>query len=200
MDDVLRIVLPLYLGAFFGIAFIWRSVAVWKQTGINPYVLGKTDNAHDFIGIVFRLTFVLIIAVITVFAFFSTFYQYAAPLVWLEHAAIKLIGLVLLVASLAWTATAQIQMGKSWRIGVDKKNRTELIENGLFSVSRNPVFFGMRVALWGFFLTLPNALTLLALVLGDVLMQIQVRLEEEFLQNLHGENYQDYRQRVRRWI
>lgn len=200
MDDVLRIVLPLYLGAYFGIAFVWRSVAVWKQTGVNPYVLGKTDNAHDFIGVVFRLTFALIVAVIIVFAFFSPLYQYAAPLVWLEHRTIKSIGLGLLIASLVWTAAAQIQMGASWRIGIDKKNQTELVQNGLFSVSRNPIFFGMRVALLGFFLTLPNAVTLLALVLGDVLMQIQVRLEEEFLSVAHGEKYIEYRSRVRRWI
>jgi protein-S-isoprenylcysteine O-methyltransferase Ste14 len=52
----------------------------------------------------------------------------------------------------------------------------------------------------GFFLTLPNAVTLLALVLGDVLMQIQVRLEEEFLRNSHGEDYEEYCRKVRRWI
>ncbi|HLM00176.1 MAG TPA: isoprenylcysteine carboxylmethyltransferase family protein [Pyrinomonadaceae bacterium] len=200
MDDVLRIILPLYLVAYFGVAFVWRSVAVWRQTGVNPYVLGKSDNAHDFIGVVFRLTFALIVAVIIVFAFFSPLYQYAAPLVWIEHQIVKSIGLVLLVASLVWTAVAQIQMGASWRIGIDPKNRTELIENGLFRLSRNPIFFGMRLALLGFFLTLPNAVTLLALVLGDVLMQIQVRLEEEFLSGAHGEKYLEYRRRVRRWI
>jgi protein-S-isoprenylcysteine O-methyltransferase Ste14 len=200
MDEILRIILPLYLVAYFGVAFVWRSVAVWKQTGVNPYVLGKTDDAHDFIGVVFRLTFALIVAVIIVFAFFSPLYQYAAPLVWIEHRAVKSSGLVLLVASLIWTAIAQIQMGRSWRIGIDRVNRTELIENGLFRISRNPIFFGMRVALLGFFLTLPNAVTLLALVLGDVLMQIQVRLEEEFLRDTHGEKYENYCRSVRRWI
>jgi protein-S-isoprenylcysteine O-methyltransferase Ste14 len=200
MDDILRIILPLYLVAYFGVAFVWRSVAVWKQTGVNPYVLGKTDSAHDFIGVVFRLTFALIVAVIIVFAFFSPLYQYAAPLVWIEHAPVKSIGLALLVLSLVWTAIAQLQMGKSWRVGIDRKNRTELVENGLFKISRNPIFLGMRVALLGFFLTLPNAVTLLALVLGDVLMQIQVRLEEEFLRSAHGERYERYCRDVRRWI
>jgi protein-S-isoprenylcysteine O-methyltransferase Ste14 len=200
MDDVLRIILPLYLVAYFGVAFVWRSVAVWKQTGVNPYVLGKTDNAHDFIGVVFRMTFALVVAVIIVFAFFSPLYQYAAPMVWIEHQLVKSIGLFLLVASLVWTAVAQIQMGKSWRIGIDRENRTELVRNGLFRVSRNPIFFGMRIALLGFFLTLPNAITLLALVLGDVLMQIQVRLEEEFLRDAHGEKYAEYCRSARRWI
>ena len=200
MDDVLRIVLPLYLLAFFGIAFVWCSVLVWKRTGINPYVVGKTDSPIDFIESVYRLPVILLVVIAVAFAFFPRIYPYAAPIVWLEYKTAKIIGLFLLFASLIWIAIAQMQMGKSWRIGIDTKNKTELVENGLFSRSRNPIFFGMRLALLGFFLALPNAFSLLALVLGDVLMQIQVRLEEEFLSNTHGENYREYYRNVRRWI
>lgn len=200
MDEILRIVLPLYLLAFFGIAFVWRSVLVWKRTGINPYVVGKTDSPIDFIESVYRLPVILLVAIAGVFAISPRIYQYAAPIVWLEFQTVKIIGLILLFASLVWIATAQMQMGKSWRIGIDTKNETELVKNGLFSASRNPIFLGMRIALLGFFLTLPNAFSLLALVLGDVLMQIQVRLEEEFLKNAHGEKYLEYCQNVRRWI
>jgi protein-S-isoprenylcysteine O-methyltransferase Ste14 len=58
----------------------------------------------------------------------------------------------------------------------------------------------MMLTLLGLFLVIPNANTLLALVLGVVLIQIQVRLEEEFLLRKHGEDYADYRRDVRRWI
>lgn len=58
----------------------------------------------------------------------------------------------------------------------------------------------MRVSLLAMFLLIPNAITLVVLVLGDVLLQIQVRLEEEHLVNLHGEAYENYRGQVRRWI
>jgi protein-S-isoprenylcysteine O-methyltransferase Ste14 len=200
MEDVLRIILPVYLVVYFAVAFVWRSVVVYRTTGINPYVLGGSENAYDYIGVVFRLTFLAVVGVIILFSAFSSVYDYAAPIVWLEHDFIRWFGLVLLAASLVWTAAAQFQMGASWRIGIDKKNRTELVEKGLFSVSRNPIFLGMRLALAGFFLTIPNAVTLLTLVLGDVLMQIQVRLEEEHLRNLHGEKYAEFCRRVRRWI
>ena len=200
MEELLRIVLPVYLVAFFGLAFVWRSVAVYRATGINPYVLGGSDNAYDYIGVTFRLTFLAVVAAVLWFALLPAFYEYAAPLRWLEADAVRVFGLALLVLSLVWTAVAQLQMGQSWRIGIDKRNRTELVEKGLFVVSRNPIFLGMRLALAGFFLATPNALTLATLVLGDVLMQIQVRLEEEHLQNAHGARYEAYRRRVRRWI
>lgn len=31
-----EILLPLYLVAYFGAAFFWRSFIGWKKTGINP--------------------------------------------------------------------------------------------------------------------------------------------------------------------
>lgn len=200
MEDFLRIILPVYLVVYFAVAFVWRSVVVYKTTGINPYVLGGSDNAYDYIGVVFRMTFLAVVGVIILFAASANLYGYAAPLRWLEVDFVRWFGLALLVASLVWTAVAQFQMGASWRIGIDKKNRTELVEKGLFSISRNPIFLGMRLALVGFFLTIPNAVTLLTLVLGDVLMQIQVRLEEEHLRNLHGTRYAEFSSRVRRWI
>lgn len=58
----------------------------------------------------------------------------------------------------------------------------------------------MMLTLFGLFLALPNALTMLAFVLGVVLIGVQVRLEEEYLAQVHPEAYRDYRQRVRRWL
>jgi len=200
MDDALRIILPVYLVAYFAVAILWRSIAVWRRTGINPYVIGRSDSAYDYIGVIFKLVFGLLAAAILLFSVFTRFYTYAMPIVWLDYAFIRWTGLILLFVSFAWTALSQMQMGTSWRIGIDKENKTELVGKGIFTVSRNPIFLGMRVSLLAIFLIIPSAITLLALVLGDVLLQIQVRLEEEHLRNLHGEAYENYRGQVRRWI
>lgn len=200
MDEALRIILPAYFVAYFAVAILWRSIAVWRRTGINPYVMGRSDSAYDYIGVIFKLVFGLLAVAILLFSVFTPFYFYAMPIVWLDFAFIRSTGLILLFVSFAWTAVSQIQMGASWRIGIDKKNRTELVGKGIFTISRNPIFLGMRVSLLAMFLIIPSAITLLALVLGDVLLQIQVRLEEEHLVNLHGEVYENYRGQVRRWI
>jgi protein-S-isoprenylcysteine O-methyltransferase Ste14 len=70
----------------------------------------------------------------------------------------------------------------------------------LFGVSRNPIFLSMRVNLLGLLLVLPTTVTLVALVAGELLMQIQVRLEEAHLAGIHGDDYLAYCVRVRRWI
>jgi protein-S-isoprenylcysteine O-methyltransferase Ste14 len=91
-------------------------------------------------------------------------------------------------------------MGESWRIGIDTEHQTPLVQKGVFRISRNPIFLGLMVTLFGLFLTLPNALTLLAFFLGVVLIGVQVRLEEEYLVQMHAQAYQEYRKRVRRWL
>jgi protein-S-isoprenylcysteine O-methyltransferase Ste14 len=196
----LRYFLPVYLFIYVLVAFVWRSYIVWKRTGINPVTFKGSDNAHDFVGRVFKLVFVVVVLVLFVYSFFPFAYAYTAPIQWLEHRWLRSAGVVMLLLSLVWIGVAQSQMGEAWRIGIDTDHRTPLIQNGLFGISRNPIFFGMMVTLLGLFLTLPNALTLLTCVLGVVLMGIQVRLEEEYLTQVHPKAYPEYRQRVRRWL
>lgn len=196
----LRYFLPLYLVAYVFAAFVWRSHVVWKRTGINPVVFKGTDDAHDFIGRIFKLLFALVVVVVLAYALSPEIYQYSVPVGGLESIWLKRLGVALLLLSLAWTVLAQAQMGESWRIGIDSERRTPLVQAGVFRLSRNPIFLGMMLTLLGLFLVIPNALTLLAFVMGVVLIQIQVRLEEEFLARTHGEEYSQYRRRVRRWV
>ena len=196
----LRYFLPLYLAAYFFAAFFWRSLVVWKRTGVNPVVFKGADNAHDFAGQVFKLLFAAVVAAVVVYSTSGRLYQYLTPITWLELPWLRTAGVILLLASLAWTVRAQAQMGESWRIGIDEEHRTPLVRRGAFGLSRNPIFLGMMVTLAGLFLVIPNAVTLLVFVLGVVLIQIQVRLEEKFLGGVHGEEYAEYRRRVRRWL
>jgi protein-S-isoprenylcysteine O-methyltransferase Ste14 len=196
----LRYFLPLYLAAYFFAAFFWRSYAVWKRTGVNPLVFKGSDSAHDYIGRVFKLLFAAVVAAVVAYSTSERLYLYLTPVCWLERGWLRAAGVVLLLTSLAWTVAAQAQMGESWRIGIDAERRTALVREGVFGLSRNPIFLGMMLTLLGLFLVIPNAVTLLVLGLGVVLIQIQVRLEEEFLSETHGGDYAEYRRDVRRWL
>ena len=68
--------------------------------------------------------------------------------------------------ALIWVLIAQAQMGTSWRIGIDTENETMLITHGIFRLSR--IFLGMRGNLLGMFFVLPNVLTLVLCLLGDI--------------------------------
>lgn len=200
MTDILRIALPIYFIIYFGIAFVLKSVVVAKQIGKNPLVLPKDDSAYGLIGFYFKLTLIAMFLYVVAYALFPNWHDNFLPIIQLDNLTIKYVGLGLLFISLVWTVIAQGNMKNSWRIGIDTDTKTELVTSGLFSISRNPIFFGMILSLVGLFLTTPNALTALFLILGYVLIQIQIRLEEEFLTKEHGQAYIDYKQRVRRLL
>jgi protein-S-isoprenylcysteine O-methyltransferase Ste14 len=177
-----------------------KSVIVAKQIGKNPFVIPKDESAFGLIGTYMKLTFAVIFVYVLIYALLPTWYNYFLPILQLDSLTTKYVGLALLFFSFIWSVTAQINMKNSWRIGIDNNTKTELITNGLFSISRNPFFFGVIFSLLGLFFITPNALTLLLLVLAFVLIQIQIRLEEEFLTKDIGQKYLEYKQKVRRFI
>ena len=196
----MQIFLPIYFILFFTFAMILPTYRIWKSTGVNPYKLGSSDSAYDYIGSNFRLTLIACALVILLFTFWPSAYQQLLPVPYLSHNVFVWMGLGLLLFALVWVLVAQIQMQKSWRIGIDEDVKTELVQHGLFKISRNPIFLGMRIMLLGLFLILPNAVMFTILLAGGLLIQIQVRLEEEFLTRTHGESYLAYQKQVRRWI
>lgn len=188
-----------YFSLFFALAFALPTYRVWRRDGVNALVLPSDDTAHGLVGRLFKAT---IIGTFLLLSALSLGLPEAAvgPLSWLGAGAVRIIGWLVLGLSLAWIIAAQSQMGSSWRIGIDVDTRTELVTSGIFAISRNPIFLGMRAGLLGLFLVLPNAPTLAILVLGEALMQVQVRLEEQHLQSRHGGAFERYRGDVRRWL
>ncbi len=200
MQVSLKIYLPLYLTLYLLATFVVPTWRVWRQTGMNPITFGKTDNAHNFIGQVMKVLIALLVVAVVGYCVGGDIYRQLLPIDYLESHVLHWTGLVLIHISLAWIVIAQAQMARSWRIGIDEQHETDLVTSGVFTWSRNPVFLGMLLSLLGLFLVMPNALTLLLFVISWVVIQIQVRLEEEFLEKQHGEQYRNYRSKVGRYL
>ena len=197
---LLKMYLPIFLLLYLMVAFVLPSWRVYKSTGINPVTFKNTGNAHDYIGAVMKVLIGLLVVAVLFFSFSPYLYQYLVPIRYFESQLVKAIGLVLIHLSLIWLMIAQYQMHQSWRIGIDEVNKTELVTHGLFSRSRNPIFLGMIGSVAGLFLILPNALLFAVAVTTYIVIQVQIRLEEQFLMNMHGAAYQRYKQKVRRMI
>jgi protein-S-isoprenylcysteine O-methyltransferase Ste14 len=190
----------IYLIFYFLLVFVVRSLLLWKRTGINPLTFNRSDDAHGFNGKVFTLISVIELIVVGIYAFCNDCHEYLLPFWYLENPYMEKVGWALLVISLIFVWLAQTQMANSWRIGIDKEQKTELVTSGIFSISRNPIFLGIMVANIGLFLVLPNAFTLLIVSLSTISINTQIRLEEEFLKNEFGDDYKVYQSKVRRWM
>ena len=137
---------------------------------------------------------------ISVYSFFPKLYHYLLPVWYLESEILQLAGLILLIISFVWTIIGQYQMSESWRIGIDYNEKTELVSQGLFKYSRNPIFLGVLISYLGTFLIIPNVLSFAMMLLTFITIQFQVRMEEEYLTTVHGKTYLSYQLHVSRWL
>jgi protein-S-isoprenylcysteine O-methyltransferase Ste14 len=196
----LKIYLPIYLLLYLFIAFVLPSYRTFKRTGINPVTFGRSGNAHDYIGFVMKLLVGLLFIAVLLFSLSEKAYPYLVPISYLQIDALRYAGLIIIHISLLWICIAQLQMGNSWRIGIDEENKTGLVTKGVFSVSRNPIFLGMIISVAGVFLIIPNALTFFLMLTTYFIIQIQIRLEEDFLTKEHGSKYQEYKHKTKRLL
>lgn len=193
-------ILFIYFLIYFFLVFVLRSFLLWNKTGVNPLTFNKGDDAHGYNGKVFGIISFIELIVVSIYAFIPSLHKYLLPFWYIENESLQYVGWALLILSLIMVWLAQSNMRESWRIGIDEENKTELITSGFFAFSRNPIFLGIMFANVGLFLVLPNAFTLLIISLSTISINTQIRLEEEFLMEEHGEQYLNYRSKVSRWL
>ena len=195
-------VVPLALVAAFGVLTAFRALRVYRTTGVNPIkVGGKSDDPMQ--AVTDRILKASIAAagfVGATCAFAPGWKPYLVPIPWLEQGALQAAGAALGAAAIGWIGIAQYQMAASFRIGVDRSEKTALVRRGLYSLSRNPIYLGVAAFVSAFFLTAPNALTFGMTVAAFIGIAIQARLEEQYLLGKHPEEYRAYRSAVRRWL
>lgn len=192
-------VIALTLFAVFALlGFCWRSWLQYRRTGSTGFhgISGRVGSAEWFAG----AGFVVAMAA----AFFAPLLQLlgvAAPLSLLSAPWIQLTGVALAIAGIAATVYSQVDMGDSWRIGVDPGETTTLVRHGVFGAVRNPIFTAMLVFGAGIALVTPNVIALVGFVLLVLTIEVQVRvLEEPYLATVHGDAYRDYTAGVGRFV
>ena len=194
----------MYLFTFYCVflvaLFIVPSYVTYKRTGINPFKFSKEETAINYVGKAYKIISVIAFITIALNAFLPSAMQYLVSIEYLKSDIVVWVGLGLLHLSFIIIFIAQRNMANEWRIGIDTKNKVNLITKGMFGISRNPIFLGVLIVFVGMFLIIPNAVTLVILISGFIVIQVQVRLEEEFLIKQLGDEYKDYMKKVKRWL
>jgi protein-S-isoprenylcysteine O-methyltransferase Ste14 len=77
----------------------------------------------------------------------------------------------------------------------------ELVQNGLYAYSRNPIYLAMVLCLIGIAILLGSLTPFLVIPLFAWIIQRNViTAEEQMLESTFGNSYRQYKQRVRRWL
>lgn len=104
------------------------------------------------------------------------------------------------VAGFIATLICWKRMGKSWRMGINPNERTQLIFSGPYGYVRHPIYALQCVLLVASYVAVPTDLMAIVAIIGICLLQWEARREEKYLVQLHGESYQTYLNAVGRFL
>ena len=107
---------------------------------------------------------------------------------------IGIIGVIVFIVSV-------LTMQDSWRAGVSKAEKTELVTRGIYQISRNPAFLGFDLVYIGMVMMFFNWGLLVTSIFAIVMLHLQiVNVEENFLMEVFGEEYLEYKEKVCRYL
>lgn len=179
--------LVLYV-AFAAVAFGWRTWVQWSETGDTGLRLHAEAGTTQWWA-----KFGFIVALAAGLGSPIAGLAGLASLAPLDNNAVQVAGLGIAIVGIVATTVAQLQMGGSWRIGVDPNERTDLVTDGVFALVRNPIFTAMLIAAVGLTFMVGNVISLAGLAALIAALEVQVRMvEEPYLRSVHGLDYERY--------
>ena len=191
------IALTLYI-AFGVLALGGRLWMQWSGTGSTGY--RGISRSLGLLGLAGGILFIVAM-VGGLAAPLLQLLRVVAPLRILNHGWANGAGLSLAACGLGATIYAQLDMGESWRVGIDTTEKTTLVRTGTFSLVRNPIFAAMVVFMLGETLLAPNPVAIAVFVIFLAAVEVSVRsAEEPHLLRIHGDDYRDYMAKVGRFV
>jgi protein-S-isoprenylcysteine O-methyltransferase Ste14 len=204
MEDIMKLIETVFVVILLFTYFsLWKikELNQKKMTGINPKVMGKsTSSIQKYMNnFMILLTIYAVIIIILNAVGFQYSFLFTENKI-LDYLIVDISGFIAGLFGLSFCLYAQIKMGKSWRVGIDEKVKTELITTGLYKLIRNPTYLGLFILNAGIWLIWPTFTVFILNLLFVIFLEIQVRCEEDFLILIHGNKYLEYKQRTKRYI
>lgn len=110
-------------------------------------------------------------------------------------------GLLFLLSGIVLAASAARLFSKAKTGIVPFSESTKLVVSGAYRFTRNPMYLGMFFCLIGVTLLVNNVLGLLVLLLFFFIIRQKFVLKEEVqMQETFGDDYAQFKTRIRRWI
>lgn len=193
---VSRVAVPAYFLSFFLLAGLLPAWRLRRRSGNTGYVAHLAPSPVHRLAVDALRGFVM--GVVTWIVLYAALGPERLG-VWLLPVWMGWAGWFAMLVALVGVMLAQVQMGISWRVGIDKK-RTPLVVEGLFQFIRNPIFSAMLLACLGLVAVTPSAWTVMGWLFLAFVLALQVRLEEAHLLAMHGESYRTYASRTGRFV
>ena len=196
-----RIYLFIFFIAFIAF-FLYREVYVFsRKTGVHPFSIlrSRALNKAAVLETLIGLEYAALVIVVIGYIFNLGFMEQIGSVPVLERAWIKWLGVLDSWVFLLFMFPAIHRMGKDFRVGIDEEFTPDLHTDGVFVLTRNPIFFGILHMFLSVFLIVPNCLSLFLVFAYYLTVTELIKEEERLLEPLLGEPYRRYLESVPRF-
>ena len=177
--------------AFYGCYFV--KMFHQKKQGIRTDQIGKDKVGFvKFVEVTMKIAAILVFTAGLASIFLETGHS---------PTSVRVIGAITSIGGTVIFIVAVWTMRDSWRAGVPKTDKTELITNGIYQISRNPAFLGFDLLYIGTLLMFFSWILCFLTVFAVIMYHLQiVNVEEDFLLATFGNEYLQYKKKVCRYI
>ena len=114
---------------------------------------------------------------------------------------IKILGISLFVISLFFLVTSLRKFFLSKNTLILIKPASSLQTNGIYNISRNPMYVGLAIVYLGITCFIGNWWNIILFpILLLIVQEYIINREEKYLIRRFGQDYLDYKSKVRRWL
>jgi protein-S-isoprenylcysteine O-methyltransferase Ste14 len=113
----------------------------------------------------------------------------------------KIVGVGLLIIALFFLLRSLIQFALSKNTLVTIMPTHSLQTNGIYNITRNPMYLGLAIVYLGISCLIGNWWNIILFpFLLLIIQQYMINREEKYLERRFGQVYLDYKSKVRRWL
>lgn len=181
------VIMLVFYGIYFG------KMLGQKKKGIRTNQIAKGDKAEELMYI----EFIMKIATIGV-----PVYELVSILWGINKASenMRIAGLIIATVGVMIFGLSVYTMRDSWRAGIPESDRTKMVSEGIYSISRNPAFCGFDLTYIGILLMFFNIPLLVFTCFAIFTLHLQILQEEKYLEKVFGIEYREYRRKVFRYL
>ncbi len=188
---IIKTIAILEMAAFYACYFL--KMINQKKKGIQTDQMGKGKVGFvKFIEVTLKIVTILVpfVELVSIFALKPLL---PSALRWCG-AVIGALGTIVFIVSV-------VTMKDSWRAGVSEIEKTELVTDGIYQISRNPAFLGFDLLYMGVLMMFFNWILFAVSLFAMVMFHLQiVNVGEDFLIIAFGDDYISYKNKVCRYL
>ena len=166
-----------------------KAVVITPKIGKAPNIIPK-----EIVGLLSRLVMLPLVICWIILPWYAAFDTMPVfPLLaWL--------GALCGFLALTLTVFCWYHMGTSWRIGIDPKEKNQLITDGPFKYIRHPIYALSMLLMLGCFFAVQTNLMFLVFCTHWIMFTFETYREESYLRKIYGATYSAYVKRTNRFL